>query len=210
MEPILTANWQNPPTDYSLTERDADVLSLIEAEDLIAFTFDGLKRRTGLHSETLSRILGRLETEGIIKKEPNGYRVTPKITVLKLNQSHTKTPTTPLIQTFLPSDLMTQQLILQLRGKWFGMLRWLGISETPQGISLKWITEDGAIQIAANIEGTALNIEAKFLTSNNLDLALKASYQLMSLIGKFVTSTRSTTNHVTARTVGYFSFYPSA
>ncbi len=64
------------------------------------------------------------------------------------------------------------------------MLRWLGISENNQGVTLKWITEDGAIQIAANIQGTALNIEAKFLTNNNLNLALKASYQLMSLIGK--------------------------
>ena len=45
------------------------------------------------------------------------------------------------------------------------MLRWLGISENNQGVTLKWITEDGAIQIAANIQGTALNIEAKFLTT---------------------------------------------
>jgi hypothetical protein len=46
-----------PPADYNLSERDADVLALIETEDLATFTFDGLKRRTGLHSETLSRIL---------------------------------------------------------------------------------------------------------------------------------------------------------
>ena len=158
----------------SLSERDADVLALIETEDLATFTFDGLKRRTGLHSETLSRILSRLEEEGIIKKSTEGYRVTPKITELKLQPTKKETPTTPLIQTYLPSDLMTQQLILQLKGKWFGMLRWLGISENNQGVTLKWITEDGAIQIAANIQGTALNIEAKFLTSNNLNLALES------------------------------------
>ncbi len=184
MIPVLNVNWQSQPTDYSLSERDTDVLALIETEDLATFTFDGLKRRTGLHSETLSRILTRLEEEGIIKKEREGYRVTPKITELKLKQPHTETPTTPLIQTFLPSDMMTQQLIVQLKGKWFGMLRWLGISENSQGVTLKWITEDGGIQIAANIQGTALNIEAKFLTNNNLNMALKASYQLMSLIGK--------------------------
>ena len=76
------------PADYSLSERDADVLALIETEDLAIFTFDGLKRRTGLHSETLSRILSRLEEEGIVKKEAEGYRVTPKITELKLQQPH--------------------------------------------------------------------------------------------------------------------------
>jgi hypothetical protein len=202
MVPVLNVNWQSQPADCSLSERDADVLALIEREDLATFTFDGLKRRTGLHSETLSRILVRLEEEGIIKKGREGYSVTPKITELRLQAPHKDAPSTSLIQTYLPSDLMTQQLIVQLKGKWFGMLRWLGISENSQGITLKWITEDGGIQISANIQGSALNIDAKFLTNNNLNLALKASYQLMSLIGKVCIS--SQTASTTARNVGYF------
>ena len=203
MLPVLNVNWQSPSAECSLSERDADVLALIENEDLATFTFDGLKRRTGLHSETLSRILSRLEEEGIIRKEPTGYRVTPKITELKLQVPRKETPTTPLIQTYLPSDLITQQLILNLKGKWFGSLRWFGISENNHCVTLKWITEDGAIQIAANIQDTALNIEAKFLTSNNLNLALKASYQLMSLIGKLAITSQAT-SHAMARNVGYF------
>jgi DNA-binding Lrp family transcriptional regulator len=206
MIPVLNVNWQSPSADYSLSERDADVLALIETEDLATFTFDGLKRRTGMHSETLSRILSHLEEEGIIKKEHEGYRVNPKVTSLKLNQPQKAVPTTPLIQTFLPSDLMTPQLILSLKGKWFGVLRWLGISENREGVTLKWITEDGAIQIAANIQGTALNIEAKFLTSNNVNLALKASYQLMSLIGKLAITSQSTRQAMT-RNVGYYGGY---
>ena len=207
MIPLLNVNWQSLPADYSLSERDADVLALIENEDLAIFTFDGLKRRTGLHSETLSRILNRLEQEGIVKKEPQGYRVTPKVTKLKLHQTHNEKPTTPLIQTFLPSDLMTQQLILALKGKWFGVLRWLGISENNQGVTLKWITEDGGIQISANIQGTALNIEAKFLTSTNLNLALKASYQLMSNIGKICQSSRASKGAL-AQNVAYYGNSP--
>jgi hypothetical protein len=206
MIPVLNVNWQSLPADYCLSERDADVLALIETEDLATFTFDGLKRRTGLHSETLSRILSRFEEEGIIKKERDGYHVNPKITKLKLRQPHNEKPTTPLIQTYLPSDLMTQQLILNLKGKWFGSLRWLGISENSQGVTLKWITEDGGIQIAASIQGTALNIEAKFLTNNNLNLALKASYQLMSLIGKLAVTSQSS-RPAMARNVGYFGGY---
>ncbi len=205
MIPVLNVNWQSQPIDYSPSGRDADVLALIEMEDLATFTFDGLKRRTGLHSEILSRILGHLEEDGIIKKEREGYSVNPKITELKLQPPPAETPTTPLIQTYLPSDLMTQQLILQLKGKWFGMLRWLGISENSQGVTLKWITEDGGIQIAANIQGSALNIDAKFLTNNNLNLALKASYQLMSLIGKVCISSQSAP--AMARNVGYFGGY---
>jgi DNA-binding transcriptional ArsR family regulator len=203
MIPVLNVNWQSPPPDYSLSERDADVLALIENEDLATFTFDGLKRRTGLHPETLSRILSRLEEEGIVKKVHEGYKVTLKITELKLSQPQKETPTTPLLQTFLPSDLMTQQLILSLKGKWFGLLRWFGISENNQEVTLKWITEDGAIQIAANIQGTALIIEAKFLTNKNVNLALKASYQLMSHIGKLCITSRSAPQ-VMNRNVGYF------
>ena len=203
MIPVLNVNWQSPPSEYSLSERDADVLALIETEDLAIFTFEGLKRRTGLHSETLSRILSRLEQEGIVKKEREGYRVTPKITELRLRPPRKETPTATLIQTYLPSDLMTQKLILNLKGKWFGPLRWFGISENNQGVTLKWITEDGSIQIAANIQGSALNIEAKFLTNNNLDHALKASYQLMSLIGKVCISSQ-TASPAIARTVGYY------
>ena len=52
MIPILNVNWQSLPDEYVLSERDADVLALIETEDLAVFTFDGLKRRTGLHPET--------------------------------------------------------------------------------------------------------------------------------------------------------------
>jgi hypothetical protein len=206
MIPVLNVNWQSLPTDYSPSVRDADVLELIEAEDLAAFTFDGLKRRTGLHSETLSRILSRLEEDGIIKKGSEGYRVTPKITELKLNHARPEIPSTPLIQTYLPSDLMTQQLILGLKGKWFGFLRWLGVSENSQGVTLKWITEDGGIQIAAHIQGTALNIEAKFLTNNNLNLAIKASYQLMSLIGKLAISSQAAQAPI-ARNVAYYGNY---
>lgn len=203
MPPVLDVNWQSPPTECSLSERDADVLSLIETEGLATFTFDGLKRRTGLHSETLSRILCRLEDEGIIIKEHSGYRVTPKITTLNLQQPPAEAPVAQLIQTFLPSDLLTNHLVLSLRGKWFGSLRWLGISEISHGVTLKWVTEDGGIQIAANIQGHALNIEAKFLANNNLNAALKASYQLMSLIGKICISSKAS-RPVIARNVGYF------
>ena len=206
MIPVLNVNWQSAPTDFSLSERDVDVLELIETEDLATFTFDGIKRRTGLHSETLSRILSRLEEDGIIKKGPDGYRVQPKITELKLHNSKKEITSSPLIQTYLPSDLLVPQLVLGIKGKWFGSLRWFGVAENNQGITLKWITEDGGIQISAQIEGTALTIEAKFLTTNNLDLALKAAYQLMSLIGKIAISSQASQTPI-ARNVAFLGNY---
>ena len=91
---------------------------------------------------------------------------------------------------------MVPQVIADLKGRWFGLLRWLGMSETSRGVTMKWVTDDGGIQIAADIQGTALNIEAKFLTNNNLNLALKAAYQLMTNISKLYQSSRATAKHV--------------
>jgi len=204
MIPLLNVNWQDAPDFYSLSERETDVLSLIDEEGLTTFTFDGLKRRLGLHPETLSRILSRLEKEGMVKKTPEGYTVTPKITKLKIHPTRNETSSVSLLQTFLPSDMMTQKLIASLKGKWFGILRWLGISKNSDGVTLKWVTEDGGIQIAATISGTELNIEAKFLSDTNLNLALKAAYQLMAHIGKLYSGTRLA-RHVTY--YGDSSFY---
>ena len=95
MVPLLDVNLQGLPASYSLSERDTDVLSFIDEENLTVFTFDGLKRRLGLHPETLSRILSRLEQEGMVKKTPEGYRVTPKITKLKLQPTRNEAPSAP-------------------------------------------------------------------------------------------------------------------
>ncbi|MGD6811054.1 MAG: hypothetical protein ACQCN3_15275 [Candidatus Bathyarchaeia archaeon] len=209
MIPILNVDWQFLPTGYPFSDRDTDVLSLIEKEDLTLFTFDGLKRRGGIHPETLSRILTRLEDEGIIKKSSQGYSVTPKITKLKLNHNAPKEEhTSTLLQTYLPSDLMTQQVIDDLKGRWFGLLRWLGMSETSRGVTLKWVTDDGGIQIAADIQGAQLNIDAKFLTSNNLNLALKAAYQLMNNISKLYQTSKAAKH--SSSYYGKTNFMPSA
>ena len=186
----LNDDWQDFSTS-SLSERDADVVSLISQEALTRFTFDGLKRRLGLHPETLSRILSRLEHEGIVEKGPGGYKVTSRI-----NQFPTVHPVgsdelrMPLLQTLVPSNVSTEQLTQNLKGKWFGLLRWLGSTEGEEGITLKWITEDGGIQVNANILTPALTIEAKFLRDKDVDMALQASYQLMTYIGRLCSSSQ--------------------
>jgi DNA-binding transcriptional regulator YhcF (GntR family) len=173
-------------SDASFSERDNDILDLISEEDLTMFSFDGLKRRSGLHPETLSRILGRLEQEGIVEKRPaGGYSVTSKMSdFLRLRQTSNSGSYVPLLQTFLPSDMSVQKLISDLKGKWFGSLRWLGLSDNGENVTLKWITEDDDIQVDANISENALTIQAKFLQNRNFNMALKASYQLLSHISR--------------------------
>jgi len=197
MIPLLNVGFDSHDSSY-LSQRDTEVLSLLGQEDLTAFTFDGLKRRLGLHQETLSRILARLEEEGIIKKEASGYRVTPRIESMKLAPANVKEENVPLLQTYLPSNAQVQRLITNLRGKWFGLLRWFGLSENEKGVALKWVTEDGGIQIDAVIADSVLTIEAKFLRENNLNTALSASYQLMGHISTLCSGSAS------AKHVGFF------
>jgi hypothetical protein len=198
MIPLFNVDYHSIPVS-SLGDRDSDILAFLSEEDFTFFTFEGLKRRLGLHPETLSRILNRLEQEGIVKKTSEGYAVTQEIAKhLKLHPTNTDNSRVTLLQTYLPSDISVQQLISSLRGRWFGLLRWLGLSETNESITLKWITEDGDIQIDAKITETQLNIEAKFLHHTNLNRALKAAYQLMAYIGKLCSHTPM------ARHVTYF------
>ena len=180
--PIVDVGWRGLPVS-SFSERDSDVLEAIWEEDLTVFSFDGLKRRLGLHSETLSRILARLEEEGVVKKSSEGYTVTSRMNrVVKLHSAHDECSRVSLIQTFLPSDVSVSQLVSDLRGRWFGLLRWMGMSESREGVILKWITEDGDIQVDAKIVENLLTVEAKFLHNNNLNLALRVAYQLMAYI----------------------------
>jgi len=189
MIPLLNVDYHGFPAS-SIGDRDSDILAFLSKEDFTFFTFEGLKRRLGLHPETLSRILNRLEQEGIVKKTSEGYTVTREIAKhLKLHPNSPSESRASLLQTYLPSDMPVQQLVSNLRGRWFGLLRWLGLAETHENITLKWITEDADIQIDAKITEAQLTIEAKFLHHANLNRALKAAYQLMAYIGKLCART---------------------
>ena len=78
------------------------------------------------------------------------------------------------------------------------MLRWIGLAENRESVTLKWITENSDIQIDAKITENQLTIEAKFLHHVNLNRALKATYQLIAHIGKLCARTAM------SRHVAYF------
>jgi hypothetical protein len=196
--PLLDVSLQGIP-DWQLSDRDFDVLAFLSQEEFQFFTFEGLKRRLGIHPETLSRILTRLEAEGIVKKSSQGYAVTKEI-ARNLRHNRNIGSRVVLLQTFLPSDMSAELLISNLRGRWFGLLRWLGLSQNAEGVALKWVTEDGDVQVDAKITLNTLTIEAQFLRGFNQDLALKAAYQLMTHISKLSARAHSPV----AKHVGYF------
>ncbi len=181
---VLDSDWCDIQ-EFPFSERDTNVLHVIEEEDLVSFTFEGLKRRLRVHPETLSRILCRLEDQGIIEKGAEGYKVTSRAKeFLKLHSFNAGAPSVHILRTLLPPDVPLQHVVANLKGKWFGVLRWLGYSESDEGVTLKWITEDGGTIITANFAYGKLNIGAKLLWEKDLNVAFRASYQLMSHISK--------------------------
>ncbi len=161
--------------EYDLRGHDAEILTFLESEELDHFTFDGLQHSLQLHPETLTRSLTRLEDEGLILKTLEGYRTMGH----GAHSAHASgTHLLQLAQTLLPTGTTPNSLLSQLRGRWFGRLRWLGYTTGTQ--TLKWVTLDGHIRLHAKLEGPLLTIQASLHEETSVDEAVQASHQLLS------------------------------
>lgn len=183
-------SYDNEISCLDLKQRDIHLLNVVEEEDLSNFTFEGLKRRLRIHPEKLSRILSRLTSQEILKKQNNGYVLTNKAKkIIKSKQTDSNTHNVPLLQTFLPPNISIKKIVDNLSNKWFGQLRWLGCSSTNNKITLKWITTDCRNIISASFYQNMLQIDGKNISHNDINSALNASHQLMGHITKLITST---------------------
>jgi hypothetical protein len=183
-------NDENDISYLDLKRRDINLLNIVDEEDLSNFTFEGLKRRLKIHPEKLSRILSRLTSQEILKKQNNCYVITTKAKKIinsKLTDPNTKNM--PLLQTFLPPNISIKEIVDNLRNKWFGQLRWLGDASTKNKITLKWITTDCRNIISASFYENMLQIDGKTVSDNDMNSALYASHQLLGHITKLITST---------------------
>ena len=153
-------------------------------EGLTVFTFDGLKRLLGLHQEKLSRIIDRLEEEGILERIPEGYRITKRGNELIARPLASSQPIVPIVQSLLPRDIDLQQIIGGLKGRWFGSLRWLGYVNNDEGVILKWIAEEEGFQLEAKFTESYLSIDAKIGEGREPSYAVKAAHQLLGHISR--------------------------
>lgn len=179
-----------PQAPQALSERDAEVVQRIEQERLTGFSFDGLRRITGAHPETLSRVLGRLEEVGVITRVPEGYAITDRARgQASLNPTDYERTRVPLLHTLLPYDSRQPLVVQALKGRWFDKLRWVGTSQTEEGITLKWVTEDGAVQLDARFSQGQLDIDARLKSGTEVSTAIRVAHQLMNRISRLYSST---------------------
>lgn len=163
----------------------------IGQEGLTGFSFDGLRRLTGAHPETLSRILERLEDVGIVSRAPDGYAITERAKgQVSLNSAHSERTRVSLLHTLLPYEFRQSAAIQALKGRWFDRLRWVGTSETEDGVTLKWVTEDGAVQLDARFSQGQLDIDARVRNGTDVSSAVKVAHQLMSRISRLYSGPR--------------------
>ena len=157
---------------------------MLAKEELAEFTFDGIRRKTGMHQETLSRTLERLRRQSLLVRTSRGYSVSNEFVMTEvesLNHGGPGQDPIPVAQILLPSRVDIHNIIDALQGKWFSNLRWLGYSIIAERVVLKWLTEDNQVQIEAIFSDGSIHIEARS-ESSQLNRTIMAANHLLAFI----------------------------
>lgn len=171
--------------DYQLSSRELEILKALNQEGESTVAFQGLKRKLGLHQETLSRALTRLHRDGLIERTTEGYRINKKASQIQLPVEYSER-TLPIAQSYLP-PIDLHSLVQNLRGSWFGRLRWLRYSEIDAETVLTWITEDGDAQIDLRISDDSMTIQAQVKENTDVRKAVIAAHELYGRVSNLCT-----------------------
>ena len=175
----------NPDFEESeLDDREREVLKFLSSEQNAYFSFQGLRRRLGLHQETLTRTLKRLEEARVIERSSEGYKLKDAGNEFSFTVRGNQTFTKPIIDAYLPPQIDVTVLFQKLRGRWFSNFRWLGYSHDGNQLSMSWISEDGQMQLQARISGGKITIAADSSANKEESQQIAAAYQLFDQISK--------------------------
>lgn len=181
---------EEPFAITDLHNNDSKILSVLN-ETGSNYSFKGLMRKLGLHQQSLSRALHRLEEMGLVEKSQAGYRLVKgsesAIARIELHRPKGR-EYMQLLQTYIPLNVKTVEIVRQLVGKWFKSLRWLGMIESGTGYTLQWSSEDGSFQINLRMISDYIIIETNASTEKEKVEAMVGSYAIYEQITKAMQS----------------------
>lgn len=178
---------------------DTKVLSLLNEEGS-RYSFKGIMRRLGMHQQSLSRALHRLEEMGLVEKSQTGYRLSRVGESAAAKAAITLPKGRPyiqLLQTYIPIDIRPAQIVRALVGKWFGNLRWIGLIESGTGFTLQWASQDGTFQINLRMVADYVVIETNAASEKEKVQAMVGSYAIHQQIAKILQDRLALTNSYT-------------
>ena len=158
------------------------VLEMLSAESDSTYTFQGLKRRLGLHQEKLTRILRRLEDDNLVAKTEEGYRT--------LKQPHREdrhlVEGAPIIRGQLPPGIDSRVLLEKIKGRWFKNFRWMGYANSADELSLYWITEDNRFQVRIQLSPMEILVWSQPTDLRETGSPVTAGYELFDRISRII------------------------
>jgi hypothetical protein len=184
--------------DFEPDDHELEVLKLFSTDQNARYSFQGLRRRLGIHQETLTRTLKRLEEAHAIEHSSDGYSLRGSGNTFSFTVPTGQPNPKPIIEAYLPSQVDVTVLFQKLRGKWFSTFRWLGYSADGSVLSMSWISEDGRTQIQARISSGKIMIGAGTYGNYNQSEHVAAAYQLFDHITKITEELTQSANHPTA------------
>jgi DNA-binding transcriptional ArsR family regulator len=187
-------------------------LLLLSEEEWSTYSFKALERKLGIHQQSLSRALKRLEYLNLVEKTPYGYKIKgknifPIISIIQNNQLEeqeeplsfeTTTTTTKktkkrfnqLIQIRIPIKSNIDIIVNRLVGKWFGNLRWLGLVKKEAGFTLQWTAinryTSSSNSSNYNLFQINLNIVSEYIVIETDAISDKAKIDAMSYSNRLV------------------------
>lgn len=181
--------------DLELRSNDNKILSLLNQDAGCYYSFKGLMRKLRLHQQSLARALNRLEQLGLITRSPNGYR-------LNLSEQHVSRSRNRefhgkysqgsfnlLLQTYIPMGITGRDIMKALSGRWFGKLRWIGLTESEIGHSMHWTNEENSFQVNLKLAWESIVIESNAISNSDRAEAMIGCFKMFEQITKLLQTT---------------------
>lgn len=149
------------PPSPALEDRERSVLAELAREVDAWVSFQGLRRQLGVHQQALARTLRRLEQAGLVAHAAKGYQLTDAgFAALRVEGARPPTaPVIPVVQALLPPHVPPASVAAQLSRRWFGGLRWYGMSEGPGETVLHWMADRARVTVRVASGSVTLEVE---------------------------------------------------